>query len=372
MPRQSQRLQRKRAQQPNSSTTSSGSAPKRPSQIVPRAGSTSQVTPHVDSLEISEAMISRLAVAVTERLQERQQFSSSTNLTPAGDEDRVVAEIPAVSVPTLPASASIGPLQGAIASHLGALPSVNSSSPSGEPSDPFISASLPIDARVSDKIRQKIWDNEYVDLGILLVRPASQNKFQITLGQPELGRQPSFCIEPAEKPRRITTIDQWLNAFHVFIGVYTAKYPQDSPELIKYCSLIRDLAERGHNWLFYDENFRFMRQSRVSSLPWGAIHTELWLRSHPPPSKVPSNANRNSRSVPSLSFGRRDVPFGYCFNFHRGDPCRATPCAFKHTCFQCGGKHRVSSCTFRAPGNERQPISAKSKPSNATNTSKSS
>lgn len=63
-----------------------------------------------------------------------------------------------MSVPTLPASDSIGPLQGAIASHLGALPSVNSSSPSGEPSDPFILASLPIDARVSDKIRQKIWD----------------------------------------------------------------------------------------------------------------------------------------------------------------------------------------------------------------------
>ena len=138
-----------------------------------------------------------------------------------------------------------------------------------------------------------------MDLGILLVRPASQNKFQITLAQPELGRQPSFCIEPAEKPRRITTIDQWLNAFHVFIGIYTAKYPHDSPELIKCCSLIRDLAERGHNWLFYDENFHFMRQSRVSSLPWSAIHTELWLRSHSPPSKVPSNANRNSRSVPS-------------------------------------------------------------------------
>lgn len=83
MPRQSQRLQRKQAQQPNSSMTSSGSAPKRPSQIVPRAGSTSQVTPHVDSLEISEAMISRLAVAVAERLQECQQFSSSTNSTPA-------------------------------------------------------------------------------------------------------------------------------------------------------------------------------------------------------------------------------------------------------------------------------------------------
>ena len=304
MPRQSQRLQRKRAQQPISSTTISGSAPKRPSQIVPRAGSTSQVTPNVDSLELSEAMISRLAVAVAERLQERQQFSSSMNSTPAGDADHVVAEIPAVAVPTLPASDSIGPLQGAIASHLGALPSVNSSSPSGEPSDPFISASLPIDARVSDKIRQKIWD-EYVDLGILLVRPASQNKFQITLGQPELGRPPSFCIEPAEKPRRITTIDQWLNAFHVFIGVYTAKYPQDSPELIKYCSLIHDLAERGHNWLFYDENFRFMRQSHVSSLPWGAIHTELWLRSHSPPSKVPSNANRNSRCAFLIAWSTR-------------------------------------------------------------------
>ena len=58
------------------------------------------------------------------------------------------------------------------------------------------------------------------------------------------------------------------------------KYPTESPALMKYGSLIRDLAARGHNWRFYNENFRFIRQSHVSSLPWGTIHSELWLCSH--------------------------------------------------------------------------------------------
>ena len=63
-----------------------------------------------------------------------------------------------------------------------------------------------------------------------------------------------------------------------FLGLY--KYRTESPALMKYGSIIHDLAARGHNWRFYDENFRFIRQSHVSSLPWGIIHSELWLRSH--------------------------------------------------------------------------------------------
>jgi hypothetical protein len=48
---------------------------------------------------------------------------------------------------------------------------------------------------------------------------------------------------------------------------------------MKYGQTIRDLALRGQNWRFYDENFRFLRQTQCSLVPWGSIHSELLLRS---------------------------------------------------------------------------------------------
>ena len=68
----------------------------------------------------------------------------------------------------------------------------------------------------------------------------------------------------------------------MFAGVYTSRFPCDGPGLMKYGSTIQDLAAKGLNWRFYDENFRFLRQTPATSLPWGTIHLELWLRSQRP------------------------------------------------------------------------------------------
>ena len=77
------------------------------------------------------------------------------------------------------------------ASHLATQPAVSQ----GEPSDPFISSSLSLDARVSEKIRAKIWNQEYVDFGSLLVNPIGQSRFQLTVSNAESGQLPSLCLE---------------------------------------------------------------------------------------------------------------------------------------------------------------------------------
>ena len=246
------------------------------------------------------------------------------------------------------------------ASHLATQPAVSL----GEPSDPFISSSLSIDARVSERIRAKIWNQEYVEFGSLLVNPMGQSRFQLTVSNAESGQLPSLCLEPAEKPRKITSIESWLSAFHVFVGVYTNKYPTECPALMKYGSLIRDLAVRGHNWRFYDENFRFIRQSHFSSLPWGTIHSELWLRSH---SGTSTSKSPGSGETPGPGTkADRPIPYGFCFKFHRGLVCDG--CHFKHTCFKCNDDHVATTCNFRASGNNnpvnKQPLSAKGKTTN--------
>ena len=44
------------------------------------------------------------------------------------------------------------------------------------------------------------------------------------------------------------------------MAIYSEKAPQDTPALVKYGSMIRELASQGANWKFYDENLRSIRQ----------------------------------------------------------------------------------------------------------------
>ena len=132
------------------------------------------------------------------------------------------------------------------------------------------------------------------------------------------------------------------------MGIYASRYPNEAPGLMKYGSTIQDLAARGHNWHFYDENFRFLRQSQATCLPWGTVHWELWLRSQ-------SNFRKPPASVNSVkSFSPISVPRGYCFKYHRGGDCAG--CSFKHTCCKCDGAHRALHCNFRGSrGNPKLP-----------------
>ena len=205
------------------------------------------------------------------------------------------------------------------------------------PNDVFMSVNLPIDARVPAKIRSKIIQNEFVDFGSLLVHPAFKDKFHITLQPSQEGSTPLLSLEPLIKTKRITSIDVWLQAFHVYVGIFTAQRPHEAPGLIKYGATIQDLAARGHNWCYYDENFRFLRQSQATSLPWGTIHWELWLKSQ--------INTKKSISAPGVAKAH-DVPRRYFFKFHRGGHCSG--CSFKHSCSKCDGPHRAINCNFRA------------------------
>ena len=52
--------------------------------------------------------------------------------------------------------------------------------PSSPPSSLFTSSALPVNVRVSQKLKSKIWANKYIDFGSLLVNPLSVNKYHVT------------------------------------------------------------------------------------------------------------------------------------------------------------------------------------------------
>jgi hypothetical protein len=105
-----------------------------------------------------------------------------------------------------------------------------------QPTQEYHSISLPIDCRISIKLKNKIWNDEY-------------NKFQLSFSSSDAGLPPSLF----SKAKKITNISGWMNAFRIFVGVYAQKYPHDSPALIKYGDIVQDLADRGENWQLYDE-----------------------------------------------------------------------------------------------------------------------
>ena len=232
------------------------------------------------------------------------------------------------------------------------------------PAQLFSSPSLPIDARVSDKLRSKIWNNEFIEFGVLLTNPMAESQYQVTISSSEKGPFPSLCLEPVNKSRKILSIETWLHCFHIFVGIYTSRFPHEAPALMKYGEVVQDLAFRGFNWQFYDENFHCLRQTQPASFPWSSIHWELWMRAQHSPFK---KSQLQPISV-QPKMHNHVPPKGYCFKFNRGVQC-AAGCNFKHQCFKCDGLHQASHCNFSAQGRPfakqpqpSKPLHAKPKP----------
>ena len=92
--------------------------------------------------------------------------------------------------------------------------------------------SLPVNARVSEKLRGKIWKDEFIDFGCLLANPVLANRFQLTVQNAASGPLPSLCIEPIAKNKKIISIESWLSSFHTFVGIYTKRFPHEAPALM--------------------------------------------------------------------------------------------------------------------------------------------
>ena len=179
------------------------------------------------------------------------------------------------------------------------------------------------------------------------------DQYQITVDISESSFTPSLCLEPLSKNKKVMTIETTLTSFRVFVGAYTKQLPYKAPALMKYGEIMEDLAGRGHNWTFYDENFRFLRQAHRAGLAWDRIHGELWLKSQ-------VSLRRPLQNPAHPPKGKADfVPKGYCFKFHMNRKCE--------------GSRPISKCTFR--GSSRIASSqfrpAKSSPSQPPHASKS-
>jgi len=153
--------------------------------------------------ELIDQLVTRVADEVSLRM------ASTTGLLPTAD---ALAEVPFTS----PLIAGNSIVQDSITAVQQNLTGEMVSPGQPIPNQLSVSSSLPLDARVPDKIKAKIWNEEYIDFGTLIANSELVNKYSVTVGTAESGSMPSVCLEPVSKPKKITTIEAWSSCFFNF------------------------------------------------------------------------------------------------------------------------------------------------------------
>jgi len=228
------------------------------------------------------------------------------------------------------------------------------------------SISKPLTLGINPKIKGMIWENEFVDLGVLLTHNTPREKFRMVENSNSLGYEK---IPPA--PYRFQNMTHWMSAFHIFVSIYCEKYPMDAGKLMKYASIIENLAKQSSELAAfkYDRVFRSWRERDVHNLPWDQLVVELYQDALaeglaektkmliPPPNRqflntsqiqvhVPSRNNRAIQQGFNQSF-RAQSPLQtrksvcYVFNNKDGWCSRGTNCPFEHICQFCGSAYHT-------------------------------
>lgn len=210
----------------------------------------------------------------------------------------------------------------------------------------LINNSLPLAYHITDKLRNSIYFEIYVDFAALLPN-CNKSEDIYTIGQGiKLTTTDSTHI------RSLTSIVQWCNANDIFMSIDISKYANLALDLIKYGNNIRKLlVDHGFQAAkFYDEEFRKLRY--VHRLEWTTVHDELWRLAM----GQSRNSNNNSHAQAFLLkknktpfLGRTQqqpsvYPIGYCWKFCKTGQCTNQNCKHKHQCVHCDKKHATDTC----------------------------
>ena len=178
---------------------------------------------------------------------------------------------------------------------------------------------------IPGQIRDKIVNNEFIDLSILL--PGNRHK--------------SGGAQDRDSAKRfqIRKIEDWTNAFLVYSAIYATRYPESGAALFAYMANIRFLASSvdSLSWLHYDIDFRQARESEPIS--WAVIDNDLWLKAMVAPRPFRKGGSQQGDS------GAPEVrKSGECWAKEKFGSCTKRFCNFKHTCSKCAGEHRGAGC----------------------------
>ena len=141
---------------------------------------------------------------------------------------------------------------------------------------------------VSQQMREKIINGEYVDLETLLVSTYSEQSRAVVI----VLWQFKF---KAKVWKKISDLNTWLDAILIYTSIYIKAHPNSANGLLKYIYNVKLGVARcaGFSWINYDQQFR-LKRARNPSLSWGNVDMELWLlyisQGIAPPQETPISA----------------------------------------------------------------------------------
>ena len=141
--------------------------------------------------------------------------------------------------------------------------------------DLLLTTHIPLSTMVKSSLKADIWANKFIELSLLLTTD----------------QQPSYDLicEPGDfdgtggpqlkwsqrKSVTIKYINQWTDAFNTYTAVYTERFPEQAPNLMKYMATVRRIAKKRGDWSMYDTKFRKLREIQPH-LGWETVHNELY------------------------------------------------------------------------------------------------
>lgn len=192
---------------------------------------------------------------------------------------------------------------------------------------------------VSQQIRDKITNGEYVDLETLLVTSHTEQSRTIVIdntGNLSLKQNTG---------KKITDISTWVNAMLIYTSIYIKAHPSSANDLLKYIYNVKLGAARcaGLGWFNYDQQFR-LKRARNQSISWARVDTELWLL------YITQGIAPQQAQVTQYQQG----VVGKCYLYNNKGRCGRPACRYLHRCLKCEGNHSALYCIKSAQNTQNQ------------------
>ena len=187
-----------------------------------------------------------------------------------------------------------------------------------------------VDINVSQELKTKIVNGQYVDLAKLLNNTIEPQKQMIVMVNGEL--------ETVEKrTKKITNIEQWTDAFIIYASVYLSSHPAKSLQLLKYMKDLRMAACRSpEGFKDYDQQFR-LKMEKDPTRSWAEVDSELWILFILP----------NIRNLTAATPRQSQNQIGKCYSYNFQGLCYKSLCNYYHVCIKCNAQHPLAFCPYK-------------------------
>lgn len=93
------------------------------------------------------------------------------------------------------------------------------------------------------QICQKIWQNQYINIALLLKGNVELHEL-CTGGVVHISDKGLIETRPKITKEKVSDIEKWTDAFLIFSSIYLKQHPSKAQELLQYMSIIREAANR--------------------------------------------------------------------------------------------------------------------------------